>query len=241
VNLLQPNERRSPEPGDTRNAVIARRRMFERGIGSALVAPLAAILRENGIATGATLLDAGCGEGFYLAHLCAALGADGCGIDISTPAIELAAKSYPSLTWAVANADRSLPVASDSIDAVLSITARVNAAEFSRVLHSRGVAAIVVAGADDLAELREAVMGRADEKDRAAVVIDALSGSFELAHRLTVHETARLDRAAIDDLLASTYRGQRRSQKGALGKVSPMEITMTREVLVFVRMENGAC
>ncbi len=233
VNLLQPNDRRSSEPGDTREAVAARRRMFNRGFGRALVAPLAAALREHDIDPGATLIDAGCGEGFYLAALCAELGSSGCGVDISTPAVELAAKRYPHLTWVVANADRALPIVSESVDAVVSITARVNAAEFARILRPGGMAVIVVAGADDLAELREAVMGRADEKDRAAVAIEAMSGSFALASRSSFRETAHLDRAALDDLLASTYRGQRRSQQSALAGVRELEVTMEREVLVF--------
>ena len=238
VNLLQPNERRSPEPGDSREAVAARRRLFERGVGSALVTPLAAILRERGIASGATILDAGCGEGYYLANLSAALGTNGYGIDISASAIELAAKRYPALTWIVANADRVLPITALAVDAVLSVTARVNAAEFARVLRPDGIAVVVVAGPEDLAELREALMGRADEKDRAAAAIEAMSGAFTLARRSTVRETARLDRDGLHELLASTYRGQRRSQQETLGDVVGMEVTMAKEVLVFWKREE---
>src|SRR5690242_21862739 len=55
VNLLQPNERRSRNPGDTAEAVAARRRVWS----AAAMPPLSV--------TGNRVLDIGCGDGYWLA------------------------------------------------------------------------------------------------------------------------------------------------------------------------------
>src|SRR5580658_9862225 len=63
VNLLQPQDRRSKQPGDTRKAVAARRRLHDRGVTEPLllaIAKIAAASPED------TVLDAGCGDGYYL-------------------------------------------------------------------------------------------------------------------------------------------------------------------------------
>src|SRR5712691_2914282 len=63
INLLQPQERRSKRPGDTLAAVQARRRLHDRGVTEPLVHAIAEMMvaRPRDI-----VLDAGCGDGFYL-------------------------------------------------------------------------------------------------------------------------------------------------------------------------------
>jgi 23S rRNA (guanine745-N1)-methyltransferase len=238
VNLLQPQDSRSREPGDARSAVAARRRLVDRGIADGLARAVGALLSAREIGAGSAILDAGCGEGFHLADACARLGAEGCGVDISTPAIDLAARRHRDRAWIVANADRAIPLANGSIDAVMSITARVNRDEFARILRPGGVALLAVAAPDDLAELRGAVLGECSEKERASRVVDSLAPRFALEARERSSETLDLDRAALDDLLASTYRGQRRSQRGALEGVDRMRVTSSRELLLLRRIEN---
>src|SRR5205085_47675 len=94
INLLQPQERRSRNPGDSADAVAARRRFLDRDHAAPLLDAIRAMLPQA-----QTILDAGCGDGYYLGSLAPA----GSGIDISTAAIELAAKRYPDHEWIVAN------------------------------------------------------------------------------------------------------------------------------------------
>src|SRR5947207_12555266 len=63
INLLQPQDRRSREPGDSAEAVAARRRLFERGITKPIDDAIASMVH------GETILDAGCGEGHILGIL----------------------------------------------------------------------------------------------------------------------------------------------------------------------------
>ena len=238
ANLLQPQDRKSSEPGDTREAVAARRRLFDRGIGVDLAEAVAALLAEQGVGAGAAILDAGCGEGFHLADVCARLGAEGCGIDISTRAIDIAAKRHRDLVWVVANADRAIPLANGSIDAILSITSRINRDEFARVLKPGGLVLVAVAASDDLAELRGIVLGESAEKDRVGRAVEALAPRFALESRARHASTLDLDHDALVDLLASTYRGQRHSQLDALDGVERLSVTSSRELLLFRRIEN---
>ncbi|MBI2214543.1 MAG: methyltransferase domain-containing protein [Acidobacteria bacterium] len=238
VNLLQPQDSKSREPGDSREAVAARRRMIDRGFAKGLASVIAATLGAQAIGAGCAILDAGCGEGFHLADACAQLGTDGCGIDISTPAIEIAAKRHRKLVWIVANADRAIPLANGSIDAVLSITARTNRDEFARIVKPGGFALVAVAAPDDLAELRHLVLGESLERDRVARVVEGLAPRFALVSRERCVETLELDRASLDDLLAATYRGQRNSQREALEGVERMTVTSSRELLLLRRIES---
>jgi 23S rRNA (guanine745-N1)-methyltransferase len=226
-NLLQPNERRSRNPGDTGEAAKARRRLHERGVGRRFLEEIARILAEQG-ARG-PILDAGCGEGFHLAALCQRLGAEGIGIDISTPSIELAARAYRGPIWVVANVDRRLPLADRSIGTLVSITSRVNGSEFARVARAGGTLVVATPGPDDLAELRARVLGGSAALGRMP---DNLDG-FELVRRHVSREMIDADRETIVDLLASTYRGQRRSQQDAAASLTALSITQSREIAIY--------
>src|SRR5579864_5339871 len=63
INLLQPQQRRARHPGDTPEAVAARRRLHDRGVTEPLRQAVAETLA---LGSGSTVLDAGCGDGFYL-------------------------------------------------------------------------------------------------------------------------------------------------------------------------------
>src|SRR5258705_11698389 len=69
INLLQPQDRRSKQPGDTAEAVAARRRLHDRGVTKPL---LDAIVSMANAGTDDVVLDAGCGDGFYLGSLAGA-------------------------------------------------------------------------------------------------------------------------------------------------------------------------
>ena len=197
VNLLQPQDRRSKQPGDAALAVAARRRLYDRGVTAPL---LTAIAETLGASPNDIVLDAGCGEGFYLGSLAHQTGCQTHGVDISTPAIEAAAKRYPSCHWIVANADRLLPYAANSFSIVLSVTARMNAAEFRRVLRDDGRLLVAVPSPTDLGELRGA--GR----DRTAYAIKTFEPHFTLVEQRSVTTAADLDADLVRDVLVSIYR-----------------------------------
>ena len=220
VNLLQPQDRRSPQPGDTRLALAARRRLHDRGITAPILEGLAAVLVET---AGADVLDAGCGDGFYLASLASRFGWTAHGVDISIPSIDAAARRYPGCEWVVANADRMIPYSDASLSVVLSITGRMNAPEFRRILKDDGLLLVAVPAADDLIELR----GRG--RDRVSRTVAEFSGEFRLLKQDRVATSAELDASSVTDVLHSIYRPQRTEPPAA------MRVTFSLDVLVFAR------
>lgn len=229
-NLLQPQERRSKEPGDPREAVLARRRFLDAGHGDLLLGALREIVpfAPERLA----VLDLGCGEGFYLGALAGERPIEGYGLDISTTAVDLAAKRYPDVCWLVANADRVLPFADASFDLVLSLTARRNAPEARRVLRPDGRLIVAVPGEDDLIEAREAVLGEGVVRSRVDRVLADFAHFTMESHR-TLRRRELLDAAAIRDALAATYRGARDSERRRLDEITAMDVTLSYDLLIF--------
>jgi 23S rRNA (guanine745-N1)-methyltransferase len=218
VNLLQPQDKRSKEPGDTAAAVAARRRLHGRGV----TGPLLDAIAEIGSASAAdVVLDAGCGEGFYLGSLARRAGCVAHGVDISIPAVNLAARSFPECGWIVANADRFVPYADASFSLVMSITARMNSGEFRRVMRDDGRLLVAIPASDDFVELRGA--GR----DRVERTLETFAGEFTLVDRRSVTTHADLDVVAVEDVLLSIYRPMRP------GAVEAMRVTFSLELLLF--------
>ena len=218
INLLQPQDRRSKKPGDSVDAVAAPRRLHDRGVTEPLLRGIAEIVAalSNDI-----VLDAGCGDGFYLGSLASQIGFDAHGIDISIPAVEAAAKRYPKCEWIVANADRFLPYADRSFSIVLSITGRMNADGFRRVLRDDGGLLVALAAPEDLIELR----GKG--RDRVDRTVETFAKDFTMADRRQVVTSADLDLEAVQDVLLSIYRPMR-SQP-----VEAMRVTFSLDLLLF--------
>ena len=218
INLLQPQDRRSKQPGDMPAAVAARRRLHDLGVSQPL---LGAILEGLGASRKDAVLDAGCGDGFYLGSLARESGCDAHGVDISIPAVQAAARRYPACEWIVANADRFVPYTDRSFSIVLSITGRMNAGEFRRVLRKGGRLLVALAAPDDLIELRGA--GR----NRVARTVETFARGFRLTERRRVTTTADLDSAAVHDVLLSIYRPMRSRPAQA------MRVTFSLDLLLF--------
>lgn len=233
VTLLQPQDRRSATPGDSAEAVSARARALSRGAGDALAESVNDLARRHVAAARPAVLDIGCGEGFFLRSLARVLDIDACGIEISSRAAAAAAKAMPEALIVVANADRSLPWPDASFDVVLSITARRPIAEMRRVLKPEGIAVVAVPAEDDLVELREAAQGRGERRDR----LEKLRAEMGAAFREIAHRTARvripLEPEEQRDLLASTYRGARRSEQERLAGLGAQVVTLAHEVLAW--------
>jgi 23S rRNA (guanine745-N1)-methyltransferase len=262
-NLLQPQARRSRRPGDSAAALAARRRLFDRGHGDWLVPHLLAACDALRLPPGAAVLDVGCGEGFYLGTLARERRIEAHGLDISAPAVDLAARRYPQAAWVVANADRTLPYAAGSFDLALALTSRVHPEELRRVLapaasappaaeaataahaltavtaataarqSGGGFLLLAVPAADDLVELRAAVLAEGQLRDRLQPALAGLAAHFELVRHLTVRTRLRLDAADARDLLAATYRGVRHRERQRAADVAAIEVTASRDLALL--------
>lgn len=210
VNLLTADRKHSKQPGDSPAQVEARRSFLSRGH----YAPMARRLSE--IVAGEsprTILDAGCGEGYYLTELGKVLPeADRWGIDISRDAVRRAAGRDKEAHWLTATAAH-LPFADGSFDCVLSLFALTAAEEFRRVLKPGGLFLQVVSGPDHLMGLRNIIYDTVLEKEKERS--RELPG-FTLERSETVEFPVSLtENSQVMELLAMTPHFMRISKAGA--------------------------
>jgi 23S rRNA (guanine745-N1)-methyltransferase len=209
-NLLLVQQKASLDPGDNKEMVEARRRFLEAGH----FAPIAAKLVEIsqclvGSLARPHIFDAGCGEGYYLSRLQAALPqAELAGIDISKWAIKAAAKSHKAIAWAVAS-NRLLPFAEKSQDLLLCLFGFPFWESFRSVLADSGYLLLVDPAPDHLSELRELIYEKVKRTDLSSIEM-AFAAGFSLAREDVLNFSITLgDQAAIQDLLAMTPHGYR--------------------------------
>lgn len=151
VNLA-PSHDQSAEKYDA-DLFDSRRLVFERGFYQPIAEAIARWLPDAPI----TVLDAGCGEGYYARLLAQQFPqAQILGLDISRDAITAAARMPGRANWLVADL-KHLPVQDHSTDVLLDVLTPADYAEFGRVLKPDGLMIKVVPGADYLCEVRKAV------------------------------------------------------------------------------------
>lgn len=244
VNLLRGKPR-----GDTREMARARRTFLERGwyapLARRLCALAAVALAEPGApGAGAApgVLDAGCGEGYYLGQLMEALDQEASGgaevpahgtasrlasgertylgVDISKDAVRMAARRYPGARFVVADVTRRLPVATGAVALLLDVFAPRNAGEFGRVVAPGGGLLVAIPGPAHLAELRDALSLLGIEPEKEQHVTAQLAEAFEPISAEGIEYTMRLDRAAATALVAMTPSAWHRTEETAAALAS---------------------
>lgn len=163
VNLLISKQSGSKRHGDDGLMVRARSAFLSKGWYTPLLEGIWSLL-EPRARQGMRILDAGCGEGWYLEGLTGLLLENGLtsealGIDISRDAVKAAARRCPEASFAVAGVN-ALPVTDGSCDLILSLFAPVCLPEFSRSLHRGGLLLRAHPLERHLYELKEAVYDR---------------------------------------------------------------------------------
>ena len=193
ANLLVTHQRRQREPGDSVQMLTHRRAFLDGG----WYAPLAEHLATTFARAGSSVLDAGCGEGYYTRGWPVQLWA----VDIAKAAVRMAAKRSTSNTdahYAVASA-YDLPVVDGSIDVVLSVFAPLHSPEFERVLVPDGVIVTVTPGPDHLAGLKAALFAEPELHSGAAPFERAPTSIERLRYDVTLPTPA-----VVADLLGMT-------------------------------------
>ena len=158
VNLLLGSKR--GVHGDNKEMITARRDFLRLGYYSPIIDQLCSII-SNCESDRITILDAGCGEGYYTSMLkneLLKLGihADIYAIDVSKDAVLLAAKAYKDISFSVASIN-ALPFKNEGFDYVLSLFAPLCEEEFSRVLKPGGALITVSPSEDHLFGLKSKI------------------------------------------------------------------------------------
>jgi 23S rRNA (guanine745-N1)-methyltransferase len=211
VNLLPVQHKHSREPGDTPDSIAARRAFLDAGHYAPLREALVSMLSQGAVRS--SLLDLGCGEGYYTSALRAcAYGL--IGLDIAKAAVRMAARRHPGITWIVGSGAR-LPLADASIDVVCSLFTPLHPPEVTRVLRHDGE--VIVATPADLhlqalrAALFERVEAHAPDKFR-----DAFEPALSCVEQREIRYPLRLSAVDLARLLAMTpYAWKARPERRA--------------------------
>lgn len=194
VNLLSPAHRHARDPGYSREMIAARRDFFASGHYQPLADDVARlVLHHLPDGTAPVVLDAGCGEGYYLRRLAAVADTAApvrAGFDLSRHGIRIAARQDPAGAYAVA-AIHHPPVRSGSVDLLLSHFSPVGPVAFARMVRPGGVVLVGGPGPRHLSALKSLVY--TDAIEHAAT--DPLGGepgfrpigTHRIAHPLAVH------------------------------------------------------
>jgi len=142
-----------------------RQQILEAGFYQAILDAVSDLLASSKTTT--TILDIGCGEGFYSRKLQESHSEKTFyAFDISKDSVQIAAKSEPNwaVNWFVGDLAR-LPIKDASMDILLDIFSPANYGEFRRVLSKDGILIKVIPTKNHLKEIRQKVQDQLTNKD----------------------------------------------------------------------------
>lgn len=192
VNLLIGSSSKSH--GDDEAMVLSRHRFLSQGHYDPLKNALIRILSELKIQS---LVDLGCGEGYYTNAIQQETHLDLIGIDLSKSALKLASKANPNVVYALANITKA-PIADHSVQGVLSVFSPIDLNETRRLASQ--VLVLVRPLPKHLNQLKAVLYDNVIDNPMPDTLLPQMNCilSEEMVFEMT------LDQAALTDLLAMT-------------------------------------
>ena len=177
-----------------------RQQILESGFYQAILEDISDLLAANPSAK--TVLDIGCGEGFYSRKLQESHpDKTFYAFDISKDSVQIAAKSEPNwaVNWFVSDLAR-LPIKDASMDILLDIFSPANYGEFRRVLSKDGILIKVIPTKNHLKEIRQKVQDQLTNKDYSN---QDIKNHFQEHFTILSSKTASLTKTITADQLQS--------------------------------------
>lgn len=180
INLLLANQKKTKDPGDSKEMMEGRRDFLNKGYYHTFSEALNEVIISNIHGGNVNILDAGCGEGYFLSRLKEAIYTEEAnhaknkefnffGIDISKAAVTYATKRDKNINFIVGS-NFNLPIMSNSIDIIIRNFAPSDEVELKRVLKDNGKLVVVTPGVQHLYGLKEILYVNArkhEEKEKA--------------------------------------------------------------------------
>ena len=182
-----------------------RQQILESGFYQAILEDISDLLAANPSAK--TVLDIGCGEGFYSRKLQESHpDKTFYAFDISKDSVQIAAKSEPNwaVNWFVGDLAR-LPIKDASMDILLDIFSPANYGEFRRVLSKDGILIKVIPTKNHLKEIRQKVQDQLTNKDYSNQDIkNHFQNNFTILSSKTASLTKPITAEQLQALLSMT-------------------------------------
>lgn len=225
VNLLLPNMKKTKEPGDDKVMISARQKFLNKGYFSKLKNEIEKTILDF---QAETVLDAGCGTGYY-ANTLWRMGVNVIGIDISKFAIQCASKNNCNVNYFVASIF-NLPILENSIDVILNVFAPKPQNEFKRILKENGIILEVVPGEDHLKELKQTIYQEEFKHNKEKFVFDKFK--LKQSQRIIYQETIT-EHEDIVNLAKMTPYWYKGGQKNIINLESA-KLTITFDFIINV-------
>lgn len=209
-----------------------RQQILEAGFYQAILDAVSDLLASSKTTT--TILDIGCGEGFYSRKLQESHSEKTFyAFDISKDSVQIAAKSEPNwaVNWFVGDLAR-LPIKDANMDILLDIFSPANYGEFRRVLSKDGILIKVIPTENHLKEIRQRVQDQLTNKeDSNQDIKEHFQEHFTILSSQTASLTKTITAEQLQALLSMTpllfYVDQSKIDWSQL-----TEITIEAEILV---------
>lgn len=220
--------------GDDTLMVSSRRDFLSCGYYEKLCTAIKEAVAET---NGKTILDAGCGEGYYTKRIGENDGVMVYGIDISKKAVAYASKVCKDENFGTfcVGSVYDMPYVDNSFDTVVNIFSPLALDEYKRVLLSDGTLILAVPNKGHLLELKSAVYDDVRIKEETD---DSLDG-FELVDKKKInYKFLPKDSKTISDLFTMTpyYYTTPASKRSKLEGITPFEITADFSVITYKKI-----
>ena len=203
VNLL----RSGGGHGDSAEMLAARRRFLSGGYYIPLADALLGAIKDF-CPHPTAILDAGCGEGWYISRLDRELGsvADIAAVDVSPKAAALTAGLFPreermKRVFCAAASVNALPLEDGSVDVLLSVFSPLAPDEFARTVKGGGIVIRAVPTARHLWQLKAAVYERPYENDES---VRDIPGFDRISERRVEYTVNIEDKGDLEALFSMT-------------------------------------
>jgi len=238
LNLLLPQHKRSRNPGDSDEMIRSRQRFLNAGYYEPLSDAIVAAVAKAASGPEQTVLDLGCGEGYYMQQLRMASATASTklkllGMDISKFAVRLAAKRKMDARLAV-DSVYNIPLFENRVDTAISVFSPISIEETARVLKPGGQLIMVGPGAEHLAGLTALIYEQSLPHGGNTAGLEKAS-QFNLLEQIEIKQTIDVTGSDILDLLKMTpyYWHSRPEQQEMLAKLDKLETLIHFKINVY--------
>lgn len=226
VNLLRKQGHK--EYGDSVDMVKARREFFSKDYYHPLKERLAEIVKQY---KPRTMIDLGCGEGYYTNYIYENYNCDIVGLDISKEAVRLASKANPDVKYVVGSV-QDICLFNDSCDMISNLFTPLDLKEIKRVLKKDGHLVLVKVSKNHLLELKQALYDEVYLNDNKPLEDDSLKLVSSEVVEFRIFMDNNKDIVSLFGMTPYSHHTSLESKK-RLQKLESLEVTCAFDVEVY--------
>lgn len=231
INLLLNPDKATNNPGDNKDSLLCRKAHLNQGYYDVILNEVVKYIQEHHH-DHMQILDLGCGEGYYTAHMKEALQDDVTfyGLDISKDGIQMATQYTKDIYWIVGNS-KNIPIIDHSLDVITALFTVVNVDEIQRCLKQDGYMIHVTANQQHLIEFKKLIYDEVKVKSDKYIRLPfktALSYDF----KKTIHLKNREDSLNLLKMTPHYYH-IKKERRQVLDTLGEFDVTIDIRITVY--------